>query len=170
MIRRIHAGDATAIRALFETVCREHRIAFSYSATARWCAHISRRRVVVPAPYDDETLAICLHEAAHVVNGECPRTALHFDRQRASSECVECERSAWVTAQKWIPFTERMTARMRRAFRTYRAGTPAPYEALQAADRTLGVVAALTEQMKQERFKSRAATVARWKSELSGRT
>jgi hypothetical protein len=120
--------------------------------------------VWVPPPHDDESFAIALHEAGHVVVGPCTGGPLHFNRRRATSACLECERLATEQAKRWVPFTPRMTECLRSALKTYRRSVPAPAAALQRADEALGRVSALKQRLARVRFAEREAQLARWRA------
>ena len=159
MVRRIERGGASAMRAFHEDLCRQHGIAWRYTADpGEWCAWPARRVVSVPPPCDLVALAICLHECGHVAIGVCPRTGLHFDSRRG---CLQCETNAWRQACTWFPFSRDMRERMRAALRSYRRGVRAPYEAMQRADEALGSVRALEALVKRWKFDEKLQRQAR---------
>jgi hypothetical protein len=142
-------------RHLFERLCRQHGVRWTY-VTKGFNARAAAKRIEVPPPYTDATLAICLHELAHCLIPRCPGKAPHWDRRRDGvAQCLACERGAWESAKQLARFSEPMYAELKRCLSTYRERTPAYVDAQEAADRQLGVVAALEEVQRRERWKLR---------------
>src|SRR5437870_5436190 len=103
-------------------------------ASSNW-----RRREIYIAPIIDETgFAIALHEAGHLLAGECPQTDPHRRDRRVVGfwNCVTCETDAWTQALQVSPlFTRAMHASLAKCLRSYRRTTPAPISAVRVLDR-----------------------------------
>lgn len=149
------------MRAFFERKARDHGVSWTYTSDRNWYAKPRMRQVWIPAPYDDESLAIALHEVAHSVLGGCPGGPLHFNRRRnGSSECLGCEIDTSRLALSWCS-TPRGRERLNSALKIYRYGVPAPVAALEKADVMLGRVSALENQLKRLKFAELEARLER---------
>jgi hypothetical protein len=126
--RRIQAGDPAALRLYFERdICQAHAITFTYTADSRrWFARPKRRFISVPPPADLDAMAVCAHEAGHVVGPPCSGFGHQPNQSSRTHACLLCEQAAWIAAQAWLPFFDRaMHERLRVALGSYRLTTPA---------------------------------------------
>jgi hypothetical protein len=158
LVRRVTRGEPAAMRDFFEnTICRPNGITWTYSAARDWCAWPARKVLRVPPPIDRAALAICLHEAAHCVNGPCPNTGLH---RTTKDGCLECESSSWITVDQWLPPNPIQFQRKRTALATYTT-LLAPLAAQHRAAETMSTLTFGLDYMRRMRWDDRVEKTQR---------
>jgi hypothetical protein len=127
-IELVKAGSVRGMEWHVEALLRAHR------AHATWSDHecyatVNTRRVTIPRPRSEAEYADALHEIAHLLNGDCPRTFPHETTTRGRQYlCQMCECLAWDRAQRLAPvWTVGMHRELQRCLSTYR-DAPAPRE------------------------------------------
>src|SRR5262245_33212808 len=128
----------------------------------------SRRAIVVPPIVDAETFATRLHEVGHLLAGRCGGGD-HQPDQKVTHwhHCLRCEVDAWQHAMWLAPFTRHMFQRLRRALKSYRAGTPGPVSARNAVDRLRGTVTFASEKIRRLKWDARIQRQARAMAEIT---
>lgn len=162
-------GDIDAMAAIIAEIARAHDIRVVVDADASHSAFVAARRIVVPPLDGFRDFAKTLHELAHCVAGPCQGPLHQPDRAAQDSHrCLECESRPWEIAQAWFPFNPEMFSTQRYCLGTYRACTPGSPAAVQHLDRARGTVAWAKSRQTHQRqadFRSKVATVERWKQQ-----
>jgi len=183
--RQLHSDDARAktlmrssrsderlrgYRFLADVLARRHGIAVEWRAPrempvgAAAFASVRRRRIVVPPIVDDETLAIFLHEAGHVLCERCGG-GLHAPDPRVRDWlcCLQCETLAWARALTLAPFSLEMFRRLQQSLATYRRSTAGPREAVAALDRTRSNTTFAEDRQRRVKFRIAEDLVQQWR-------
>lgn len=131
----VHAASAAAAAA----AAREQREAVARGLAARPAEDTATaaliRRDAVAGFTELITVLARRHKIRINWRAEMPRGAhLRNEAVREWWHCLECERQAWSQALRLFPFSRRMFQRLQNSLRGYRRTTPAPPQAIDAAD------------------------------------
>jgi hypothetical protein len=125
-IELVKAGSVRGMERHVEALLHEHRVRVTWSAHACY-AILETRRVIIPRIRSEADYAGAVHEIAHVLNGDCPRTFPHKTTLRGTQlRCQMCEVHAWARAQRLAPvWTVGMHRELQRCLPSY-THVPAP--------------------------------------------
>jgi hypothetical protein len=150
LVPRIAEDDLAACAAYVEALGRRWDFEIVWHpkpiAGATAFAEWKQRRIQVPVIVELEQFAVALHEAGHLLAGDCTRKAPHFvDRgDRDWHACVECETAAWKIALECLAPASCLDVvhqRLRRSLAIYRSKTPATGKALAGLEALSGDIA-----------------------------
>jgi hypothetical protein len=166
-LRAAEAGSVDGMRQVIALIGEPDRITVDVrqqmpegaSAFAIW----QTRTIVIPPIVDGETFAVALHEAGHVLAGDCTGREPHRPDRSVTRwhHCIACEVNAWAEALKLAPFSRAMFERLQQSLRTYRRTTPAAAAEIARLDRVAGTVNWALEREKRRRFAEMEARLAR---------
>jgi hypothetical protein len=169
LLPHVEAVNIAAMRKTVGLLAKKHRFTVEVRTTmpsgASAYADSRRRNIVVPPITDEDTFAVCLHEAGHILAGECPRREPHRPDPTVTRwhHCLECEVSAWQHAMQLIPFSRAMHERLAESLQSYRRSTPGSAAAVERLDRLAGSVSWAEDVSRRRREREREAFAAHWR-------